>query len=238
MPRECTDTSFYRFVCDVHSIRHDVSNTMANKNNKKTKAKNSNSGSKVKALEARVNQLTLKSGKQRQKKSSNGTPFANLGAMAGGALGGMFGQAGLGAGVGKWLGSGIGSIVGSGDYQQMGSSPKYNVITNGSQIPQFSSLRQTNVVCHREYLGDIQGTAGFNNTAYPLNPGMSQTFPWLSTVAENFQEYRIHGLVFEFRSLITDFVTSGVILLQRMMVFGLRIGATEYVKGSRFHVRN
>jgi hypothetical protein len=83
------------------------------------------------------------------------------------------------------------------------------VLTSSNQIPKFDTSRQTNVVCHREYLGDILGTSAFNNTMYPLNPGMSQTFPWLSTVAQNYQEYRFHGLIFEFRPLITDFVTSG-----------------------------
>jgi hypothetical protein len=174
---------------------------------RKKSTKTVQSGTKVKALESRLNQLILSNKKPKQKKKS--TPFASAGQIAGRSIGGMFGNSGLGAGVGRWLGSGIGSIFGSGDYQQMGASPKYNVMSNGSQVPQFNTTRQTNIVCHREYLGDIQGTAGFNNTAYPLNPGMSQTFPWLSSVAGNYQEYRIHGLVFEFRSLITDFVTSG-----------------------------
>lgn len=90
-----------------------------------------------------------------------------------------------------------------------GMSPSYNVLTNGSQIPKFSTTKATNVVCHREYLGDISGTAGFNVTSYPLNPGMTQTFPWLSGIAGNYQQYKIHGLIFEFRPLITDNVTGG-----------------------------
>jgi hypothetical protein len=117
-----------------------------------------------------------------------------------------FGQA---KGIGRWLGTGIGSIFGSGDYTVMGSVPDYNVLANGNQIPKFNTTRQTNVVCHREYLGDITGTAGFNNTLYPLNPGMSQTFPWLASIASCYQQYKFHGLIFEFRPLITDFVTSG-----------------------------
>jgi hypothetical protein len=170
--------------------------------------KNNNSKSavataKVKALEARLAKLSVK------KPKSKSTPFATSGQIVGKSVGSMFGRAGLGEGIGKWLGSGIGSIFGSGDYTQVGPSPVYNVLTNAKQIPQFTTNAQTNIVCHREYLGDINGTASFNNVAYPLNPGMPQTFPWLSTVAQNYQEYRIHGIVFEFKSLITDFVTSG-----------------------------
>ncbi len=136
------------------------------------------------------------------------TPFADAGAITGQRLGSMFGFPML-KGVGRWLGSGIGTLMGSGDYSIVGPQPAYNVLANGNQIPKFNSTRQTNIVCHREYLGDITGTAAFNNTSYPLNPGLFTTFPWLASVAQNYQQYRLHGIVFEFRSLITDFVTSG-----------------------------
>jgi hypothetical protein len=166
-----------------------------------------------------------KQNKQRQRKAANSrvqqlekqlaavklqakTPFSNAGALVGARAGQMFNMPML-KGVGKWLGSGIGSIFGSGDYTIAGAQPSYNVLTNGAQIPKFSSTHATNIVCHREYLGDIMGTATFNNTAYPLNPGMATTFPWLSTIAGNYQEYKFHGIIFEFRPLITDFVTGG-----------------------------
>jgi hypothetical protein len=172
---------------------------MTRKNNSKSAV----ATAKVKALESRLAKLSVK------KSKSKATPFATSGQIVGKSVGSMFGRSGLGAGIGKWLGSGIGSIFGSGDYTQVGPSPAYNVLTNAKQIPQFTTNAQTNIVCHREYLGDINGTASFNNIAYPLNPGMPQTFPWLSSLAQNYQEYRIHGIVFEFKSLITDFVTSG-----------------------------
>jgi hypothetical protein len=141
-------------------------------------------------------------------KKKKRTPFADVGSIIGGGVGSMFGfpQA---KGIGKWLGSGIGSIFGSGDYQVVGQNPSYNVLANGNQIPKFSTTRATNLVSHREYLGDITGTAAFTNRSYPLNPGSSITFPWLATIAQNYQQYKWHGLIFEFRPLITDFVTSG-----------------------------
>lgn len=151
------------------------------------------------------------SGRQRPKQKApskrKATPFADVGTIVGRAAGNMFGL--NGSGVGRWLGSGIGSIFGSGDYTMTNSTPSYNVITNGQQIPKFSTTSATNTVCHREYIGDFVGTTGFNNNSFPLNPGMSETFPWLSSIAQNYQEYRFHGLVFEFRSLLTDFVTGG-----------------------------
>lgn len=146
--------------------------------------------------------------RNQSKPKAKATPFSDAGAIVGSSLGSMFNAPYL-KGVGKWLGSGIGQIFGSGDYQIIGAQPAYNVLANGNQIPKFSSSKQTNIVCHREYLGDIAGTAAFNNNVYPLNPGISTTFPWLSTIAQNYQEYKFHGVIFEFRPLITDFVTNG-----------------------------
>lgn len=158
---------------------------------------------------ASVQQLTQKlqqvSVRPKRKKA---TPFADAGAITGQRLGSMFNLPML-KGVGRWLGSGIGTILGSGDYSVVGAAPAYNVLSNGNQIPKFASTKQTNIVCHREYLGDIFGTAGFNNTSYPLNPGVATTFPWLSSIAQNYQQYKFHGIIFEFRPLITDFVTNG-----------------------------
>jgi len=170
--------------------------------------------------------MTNKTNKQKQKKTAEvtklqnklknmkvtkkATPFADVGSTLGKSVGSLFGNGAVGSGIGKWLGSGIGSIFGSGDYELSGSKPAYNVLANGNQIPKFDSTKQTNIVCHREYLGDIYGTTAFNNNTFPLNPGISTTFPWLSTLAGNYQEYKFHGLIFEFRPLTTDYANSGV----------------------------
>jgi len=114
----------------------------------------------------------------------------------------------LGESIGKFLGAGVGAITGSGDYTLNGAKPKYNVLSGS--VPQFASAEATNIVCHREYIQDFSGTTAFTNAQFPLNPGMAQTFPWLSTVAENYQQYRFHGVVFEFRPATTDYANSGV----------------------------
>jgi len=159
------------------------------------------------------NKQTQKKPKQAVKtvkpKQTRNTPFGDTGNIIGKAVGSMFGGSKAGANIGRFLGSGIGSIFGSGDYQMVGQSPEYNIFTNANQLPKFSTTAATNVVCHREYIGDVYGTTLFANVGYSLNPGVSTTFPWLSTIAQNYQEYRFHGLVFEFRPLITDYVTSG-----------------------------
>lgn len=174
--------------------------------------------------------------KQQQQKSKarKATPFADAGAIAGGALGSVFQMPYL-KGVGKWLGSGIGQIFGSGDYQMVGQAPSYNVLTNDRQIPKFSAGERTNIVCHREYLGDIDGTVGFTNRPFALNPGDNRTFPWLSTVAKNYQQYRIHGMIFEFRPLITDFVTSGA---PGVVVFATNYNAADPVFRNKVEMEN
>lgn len=179
-----------RFRMDVQSPLHRASHTMKNR-------KKNNNRKKVAQAQQNNNPKPKKS-----------TPFSDVGGIVGSRLGSMFGVPYL-KGVGKWLGTGIGSIFGSGDYEIVGGPSKYNVLMNGAQIPQFSSTKASNIVCHREYLGDINASTAFTNLSYQLNPGLAATFPWLSAVAQNYQEYRFHGLIFEFRSLLTDFVPSG-----------------------------
>jgi len=137
------------------------------------------------------------------------TPFRDTGGIIGSSVGKMFNNATLGRNIGRWLGSGIGSIFGSGDYSIMGPVPMNNVLTNGNQIPKFNLGSTGTIVSHREYLFDVTGTSNFTINKLSLNPGVSATFPWLSNIAQGYQEYAIHGMIFEFRSLITDFVTSG-----------------------------
>lgn len=56
---------------------------------------------------------------------------------------------------------------------------------------------------------------GANNTpsnfgiqGYPINPGDSKTFPWLSSIADKFEQYRIEGIIFEYKSLYSDAVVT------------------------------
>jgi hypothetical protein len=150
--------------------------------------------------------VTSNKAKSKARKSKN-TPFADVGQILGGAVGSMF-NLDL-SGAGRWLGSGIGSIFGSGDYTVAGPNPSQNVLFNSAQIPKFASSKATNVVCHREYLGDITGSTTMNNVAYRINPADPHSFPWLSTVAQSYTQYKIHGMIYEFKSLTTDFVTAG-----------------------------
>jgi hypothetical protein len=176
--------------------------------------------------------------KQKPRKGFRGTkkptPFADVGQIAGRAVGSFFGlpQA---SGIGRWLGSGIGSIFGSGDYQMVGTDPGYNLLTNGRQIPQFGMSDRTNIICHREYLGDVDSTINFTNSAYNLNPTDSKTFPWLSGIAPHYQQYRFHGIIFEFRPMTTDYAASGI---PGVVVFATNYNAAEPVFASKVEMEN
>lgn len=144
--------------------------------------------------------------KQTKNNGTKATPFRDAGKIVGKRAAEFFGIPGF-KDIGSLVGSGIGRIFGSGDYTVTGPIPKRNVLMG--QVPQFSTTKATNIVCHREYITDITGTTAFTNTTYPLNPGLSGTFPWLAQIASAYSQYRIHGMIFEFRPLITDYVTAG-----------------------------
>jgi len=117
---------------------------------------------------------------------------------------------------------------GFGDYSMSSIKPKSNslmeaITVNGPPILQ-STYQRSFVMRHREYLGDVitGPDAGFNITDFPINPGLSETFPWLSTIAQNFEQYKVKGMIFEFKSTSADALNSTNTAL------GTVIMATEY----------
>lgn len=64
------------------------------------------------------------------------------------------------------------------------------------------------IIRHREYVGDIAPSVNFQNLTFVINPGNQATFPWLSTIATSFEQYRIRGMIFEFLSTSAEAVLS------------------------------
>jgi len=113
-----------------------------------------------------------------------------MAAKAGSMLGNQIAP-GIGGAVGSAAGSLFSSLTGWGDYVV-----KENSITAPDTIvPSFGedSVR----IRKREYIGDIDATILFANNTFPINPGLSSVFPWLSDIAACFQQYRFNGLVFQ-----------------------------------------
>jgi hypothetical protein len=67
----------------------------------------------------------------------------------------------------------------------------------------------------------VSGTT-YVSTTFALNPGLSTSFPWLSTIAANFQQFEFKGLVFEFKSTSADALNSTNTALGTMIL------ATQY----------
>lgn len=131
----------------------------------------------------------------------------------------------LGSKAGEFLGGAaqnlaISMLSGLGDYKV-----KKNVFLGGNmpQIVNDPSGGGT-VIRFQEYLTDIiTGTAGdFNLQSFILNPANSNTFPWLSQVAANYEQYEFEGLVFGFKSTSADALNSTNTALGSVMM------ATQY----------
>jgi hypothetical protein len=144
--------------------------------------------------------------------------FGRIGAAAGGSLFGM-----PGAAVGRFLGGQVANVAGFGDYT-ISKNDLLNV-DEGMQVPTFGDLNHGIMICHREYLGDISipaTPANFTLASYSINPGLNSTFPWLSQIAAQFDQYEIHGMLFQFKSTSSDFGTT------TSLAMGTVILATDY----------
>lgn len=131
-----------------------------------------------------------------------------LGRFVGDKVG--LGSAGAMAGdkAGDWLWGKTKGYLGMGQYTAPGTS---NSLISGSNrtAPRFGSVSDETgalIISHREYIGDVFGpestARNFKNRTFDLNPGLEQTFPWLSQIAQNYEEYEFGQLVFEFKSTV------------------------------------
>ena len=122
----------------------------------------------------------------------------------------------------------IGKLVGFGDYAQTGFSKNIrnnSLISMGLDPPEIKNSKMGGVIIrHREYLQDVlTGASGaFSLQSFDINPGLPGTFPWLSQIAPAFEQYRLRGMIFEFKSTSADALNSTNTAL------GSVIMATEY----------
>lgn len=135
----------------------------------------------------------------------------------------------LGSGsVGGDIGKRISRLIGSGDYES--NSVATNSLIKGSGLSASSQFGQSSLkirVKHREFLGDIVSgsvAGAFTNYTYPINAGLRSTFPYLSQLASNYEEYCFKGLVFEFISTASPFLSTSAL--------GAAIAAMEYNSSS------
>lgn len=102
--------------------------------------------------------------------------------------------------------SGMAKIVGMGDYTVESNT----ISTSGSasqSVPNFPAMRG-NRLRHKECLGVITAP---NTTEFAilkkiqLNPGLTESFPWLAAFAGNFTGYKVHGAAYVFESNTSEY---------------------------------
>ena len=121
--------------------------------------------------------------------------------------------------IGRAVGGVVNTIFGQGDYIM--NSPKQNSLM-GQGPPTFSPLTSGFRLTHREYIRDVSSSIAFNTLTYQINPGLPDLFPWLSTIAANFEEYEIHGMVVYLNT------TSGTAVSSTNTALGLWGCVTQY----------
>lgn len=158
------------------------------------------------------------------------------GKVAGSAMGSVFhglgGSREQGRKVGKLLYSTGAKMRGGGGYVPVGrgsySGPSVNSLIQGSNVsvPRMEGGDEIGsvVISHREFLGNITGSQVFENSTFQLNPGLVGTFPWLSQIAVNYEEYSFEQLMFTYVSLLSEATASGAV--------GTIIMSTNYNAGN------
>lgn len=107
----------------------------------------------------------------------------------------------------------VAEIIGAGDYAELPTSVHNNTIMGINDSPEVASVPEMHSrkgafrFTHREYIGDIPMTVAFKVNTFELDPTYAPTFPWLSTTAPTFQEWKLLGCVFEFVSLSANAIS-------------------------------
>lgn len=86
--------------------------------------------------------------------------------------------------------------------------------TNRWVAPRFGSAPNNGFrVSHREFVGDIYSSTTYNVVGYPMNPGLSLTFPWLAAIAANFEKYKFVNMCVQYRSCTNTGSLGSVVMM-------------------------
>jgi len=143
-------------------------------------------------------------------------PEASFGHRYGGLIGSKLGE--LAGGSLQGL---LAAVTGLGDYQV-----KENVFLDG-RLPEMINMPAGGgtVIRFQEYLGDVttSPTIGeFDIQSYEINAANPETFPFLSQIAANYEQYCFEGIIFQYKSTSADALNSTNTALGSVMM------ATQY----------
>lgn len=97
-------------------------------------------------------------------------------------------------------------------------------INTGTQVPSVVNSKTGFILRHKEYIGDVPASQAFLLASLAINPGQGNTFPWLSQIAENFEEWVPRGITFMFKTTSSNAVVSTA----ANAALGTVVMATEY----------
>lgn len=117
-------------------------------------------------------------------------------------------------------------LTGSGPYLVKRNSLTGSIDVNSeTPIIHNSKTGEAVIISNHEYLGELTsaslGTPSeFKLQSWAINPGNPALFPWLSAIAQNFQEYEIRGMIAYVKTMSTDYSST--------VQLGTVFGASDY----------
>lgn len=81
----------------------------------------------------------------------------------------------------------------------------------GNPFPTGAATRgpRRMTIAEDEFITNISGSVSFSTQGFYMNPGQILTFPWLSTIAKQFEKYTVNAIEFYYRPLVSGFATNG-----------------------------
>lgn len=161
--------------------------------------------------------------KKKSKKSGGGSQAGvSYSNTSGPSNSGSFGSK-LGGFLGDAAQRMLSHITGFGDYT-VSQNSLYSGSVDSSGPPAFAGGRGQTRIVHREYIGDVLsvGSAFSINYYLDINPSNQLAFPWLSTIANNYETFKFHGLIFEYKT------TSATAVASTNTALGVVVMATQY----------
>jgi hypothetical protein len=106
-------------------------------------------------------------------------------------------------------------------------------------VPQFVKNEHSIRVVHREFISDVivppNPTSFQVNYAQKINPGNSAMFPWLAKMAKQYSQYKIHGMVFVFKTMTSDYSANGPL---GTIMMATNYDAIERIYASKVELEN
>ena len=127
-------------------------------------------------------------------------------------------QGALGGALKGAIKGGISGFLGKGDYTAVASNGIVHgegIATQNNKTEMLSGSDGSIRISKTEYVCDVvcSQSGSFQMLTFALNPGIASTFPWLSQIAANYDEYEFDQLLFSYTPNIAEIgsSTNGVV---------------------------